>query len=266
MRRTFVGLVAASVTLAACGSGGDGSGSSSSAVRLTVLAAASLSKVLPEIGRAFTAANPGVTFEFEFAGTDALAAQLEQGSPGDVFAGASTKYGDQLSDDGLIRPWTAFATNRLVLAIPAANPGGIASLRDLTRSGLKLVIGAPTVPIGAYTRTVLANLDATFGSGYDAAVLANVVSQEDSVTSIMAKVQTGEADAGFVYVTDALAAGTAVTAIDLPDAAQAVATYPIAVVDASAKTAVAQRFVDFVLSPDAQSKLRAAGFGPPPGG
>jgi molybdate transport system substrate-binding protein len=268
--RLIVALLAGVVTLAACGSKGETlqppSSSSAPAKTLTVLAASSLSKVFPEIGDAFTASNPGVTFKFEFAGTDALTAQIEQGAPADVFAGASTKYGDQLSGEGLIASTRPFATNRLVLILPANDPAGIASLQDLTKPGIKLVIGAETVPVGAYTRKVLTNLDALYGTGYSDEVLANVVSNEDSVSTVVSKVQLGEADAGFVYVTDALAAGAAVKTIELPAEAQAVATYPIAAVKASKDAADAARFVDLVLSPAAQALLKQAGFGPPPTG
>jgi len=158
-----------------------------------------------------------------------------------------------------------FCTNRLVLITPASNPAGITSLQDLATKPVKLVIGAETVPVGSYTRTVLSNLSAVYGASYSDRVLANVVSNEDSVTSIVTKVQSGEADAGFVYVTDARAAGAAVNTITLPPEAQAVAKYPIAVVSASTSSTVARQFVDFVLSPTAQGLLARAGFGPPPG-
>src|SRR5207249_573073 len=134
--------------------------------------------------------HPGVTFSFSFGGTDQLAAQIKEGAPADVFAGASTKYGDQLAGAGQIEPYEIFCTNQLVLITPASNPAGITSLQDLSTKSVKLVIGSDTVPVGTYTRTVLMNLDAAYGSGYSAEVLANVVSNEDSVTSIVAKVQS----------------------------------------------------------------------------
>ena len=115
------------------------------------------------------------------------------------------------------------------MVLPSSNPAGITSLADLQEPGVKVVVGAETVPAGSYTRTVLTNLDALYGKGYDARVLANVVDNEDAVSGVLQKVQLGEADAGFVYVTDAAAAGGAVMAIPLPDEAQATATYPIAV-------------------------------------
>jgi molybdate transport system substrate-binding protein len=253
-----VGLAA--LALAGCAR----SPQSSKQTRLTVMAASSLKNVFLEIGRAYTKEHPGTTFSFSFAGTDQLAAQIQQGAPADVFAGASTHYGDDLAKAGLIDPYNRFCTNRLVLVTPASNPAGIASLGDLASKPAKLVIGSEAVPVGAYTRKVLASLDAVFGSGYSTSVLSKVVSNEDSVSSILAKVQAGEADAGFVYVTDALAAGSAVRSIGLPEQGQAVATYPIAAVTAGKELASARRFVAFVLSPPAQELLRAAGFGPRP--
>jgi molybdate transport system substrate-binding protein len=251
------------MALALAGCSNDGS-SSTSSTKLTVLAAASLTNVFPDIGTQFTKAHPGVTFAFSFAGTDQLAAQIQQGAPADVFAGASTRYGDQLASDKQIDAYKIFCTNRLVLMTPASDPAGIGSLQDLATKRVKLVIGSEAVPVGSYTRTVLENLDVVYGAGYSKKVLANVVSNEDSVTSIVTKVESGEADAGFVYVTDASSASSKVNTIALPASAQAVASYPIAVVSASAHSTTAQEFVDDVLSPPAQALLKQAGFGPPP--
>ncbi len=274
MRRVALILAAALAfiavaMLAGCGSSsGAGSSSSSSTsagpAKLTVFAAASLTKVFPQIAADFQKTHAGAQFTFDFAGTDTLTAQIEQGAPADVFAGASTKYGVELSGKGLIDTPQPFATNRLVVIVPAANPAHIASLGDLAKPGVKLVIGDPTVPIGAYTRTVLANLDATLGAGYSAKVLKNVVSNALQVTSVVSTVELGEADAGFVYVTDARSAGDKVARIALPAAAQATATYPIAAVKDSGNTALARQFVTFVLGADAQALLKQAGFGPPP--
>jgi molybdate transport system substrate-binding protein len=248
---------------AACGSSSTPEGSSGG-VKLTVLAAASLTKVFPPIGPLFTKDHPNITFSFSFGGTDQLAAQIQQGAPADVFAGASAKYGDQLADANLIDPYEIFCTNQLVLITPASNPAGITSLQDLANKPVKLVVGAETVPVGTYTRTVLSNLDSVYGAGYSEAVLGKVVSNEDSVTSIVTKVQSGEADAGFVYITDSMAAGSQVSHIELPADAQAVAKYPIAAVKAGKNTGVAQQFVDFMLTEPAQGLLQQAGFGPPP--
>jgi molybdate transport system substrate-binding protein len=254
----LVGLV-----LSACGKSSSPT-TSSSPVKLTVLGAASLTKVFPQIGALFTKDHPGVTFSFSFAGTDQLAAQIQQGTPADVFAGASTKYGDQLASASLIDPYKVFCTNQLVLITPASNPAGITSPQDLATKPVKLIIGSATVPVGTYTRTVLTNLDAVYGSGYSGSVLGKVVSNEDSVTSIVTKIESGEADAGFVYITDALAAGSQVKTITLPADAQAVAKYPIAAVKASRNATLAQQFADFVLTAPAQALLKTAGFGSPP--
>ena len=264
MRRLRVGggLAAVAIALSGCTSVGAGPGP----VRLTVLAAASLKVAFPRIGELFTTAHPDVTVDFSFAGTDALAAQLEQGVAADVFAGASKKFGDELADRGFIGAYRPFCTNQLILVLPPANPAGIASVRDLTKPGTKIVVGSETVPIGTYTRTVLANLNATYGATFASRVLANVVSNEDNVEGVLTKVESGEADAGFVYVTDAKAAGPGVRTISLPAAAQATATYPIGVVTASKHPVAARQFEDFVLSAAAQGVLRGAAFGPPPAG
>jgi molybdate transport system substrate-binding protein len=255
-------LAAMLVVLAGCGS--SSSNSTSSSTTLTVFAAASLNKVFPQIASAFEQSNPGVAFAFNFAGTDTLTTQIEQGAPADVFAGASAKYGDELSGKGLIDEPRIFATNRLVLIVPAANPAHITSLQDLTKPRVKLVVGDATVPIGAYTRKALRNLDALYGPGYSAKIARNVVSEALDVTSILTSVSLGEADAGFVYVTDARSASGKVRSIDLPPQAQAVASYPIAVVEGAGNAAVGQEFTSFVIGAKAQAILRAAGFGPPP--
>jgi molybdate transport system substrate-binding protein len=231
---------------------------------LTVLAAASLNRVFPKIAAEFAKAHPDVRVRFAFAGTDALVVQIEQGSPGDVFAGASSNYGDQLFEEGLVEPPKAFATNRLVLVVPPSNPAGIRSPADLARPGIRLVVGAETVPVGSYTRKVLANLDDLYGPSYSGSALANVVSNEDNVEGVLTKVRLGEADAGFVYVTDARAAGDAVRGVRLPARAQATATYPIAVIRSRPHPAEARQFQGFVLSGVSQRALAEAGFGPPP--
>lgn len=260
MRSRFAS-VAVVLALAGCADA-EGARSDDDAVTLTVLAAASLNPVFKEIGESFTKANPAVGFRFSFAGTDSLATQIEQGAPADVFAAASRLYGERLTDAGRIEALATFCTNRLVLVLPAGNPGNIASLGDLTRPGLKLVVGAETVPVGAYTRAVLGKLDALYGGGYSAGALANVVSNEENVEAVLAKVRLGEADAGFVYVTDARAAGTTVLSIELPEEAQAVAQYPIAVVKGTAHPGEARVFVEHVLGPSGQHILSQAGFGP----
>jgi molybdate transport system substrate-binding protein len=258
----IVPVLVATLSVSACSTSGNAGTAKSR--RLTVGAAASLSHVFPEIGKAFEAAHPGTGVQFSFAGTDAIVAQIEQGAPMDVFAGASASYGDGLASKGLIDPPVPFCSNSLVLVLPADDPAGISSLDDLTRSGIKLVIGADTVPIGSYTRKVLANLDGIYGAGYSSKVLANVVSNEDNVEGVITKVRLGEADAGFVYVTDSKNAGSSVKSIELPSEAQAMAVYPIAVVRASLVPDLARDFVAFVMGYQAQGILRSSGFQPPP--
>jgi len=261
--RRPLALVALAIALSSCG-GTNGRPGSGNGVTLTVLAAASLNQAFPRIADAFRRRDPSVSVRFSFAGTDSLVAQIEQGAPADVFAGAAMSYGDQLVKDNLIETPATFCSNELVLVLPRANPADIGSLEELTRPGVKLVIGAESVPVGTYTRTVLANLDGIYGEGYSRRALANVVSSEENVEAVLAKVRLGEADAGFVYVTDARAAGPAVRAIAVPAEAQAVGSYPIAVVKASVHPGEAQRFVEFVLASEGQGILREAGFGPPP--
>src|SRR5436853_452014 len=178
-------LVAAAV---ASGLPAASSAAGASSGRLTVFAAASLTDVLPKID-----ALP----RYGFAGSDILALQIQQGAPADVFAAASPKYPELLYKQGLVQKPIKFATNTLVLVLPKSNPAQIHTVDDLTKPGVKLVVGDPSVPVGAYTRTVLANL------GISAAVLKNVVSNETDVRGVLAKVALGEADAGFVYITDA---------------------------------------------------------------
>ena len=245
MRRFAWLLVCLALLVASCGGGDDNSAGDFEG--LTVFAAASLTEVFQEIARDAT---------FNFAGSDELATQIREGSPADVYAAATPKYPDELLDEGLIAEPQIFATNRLVLIVPADNPAGIESVDDLSAEDVKLVIGAEGVPIGDYTRTVLENMGATD-------VLDNVASQEEDVKGVVGKVTSGAADAGFVYVTDAIVAGDDVQTIELPDEAQAVVQYPIAVVVDSENQDAAQQFVDLVLGDDGRQALADAGFGPP---
>jgi molybdate transport system substrate-binding protein len=231
---------------------------------MQVYAAASLNQVFPKIATAFKKTHKNVNFVFNFAGTDALTSQIQLGAQPDVFAGASTKYGDILFNQGLIRPYKLFATNKLVMITPASNPAGIKSLKDLTKSGTKIIIGTSTVPIGSYTRTVLTNLNGVYGSTYSTQVLKNVVSQATDVTQVLNAVMLGEADAGFVYVTDAKQGGAKVKTFSIIRSAQANPEYPIAPLRAAPHAKLAKQFVTFVRGPVAQKLLRRALFGPYP--
>jgi molybdate transport system substrate-binding protein len=213
---------------------------------IKVLAAASLTDVFPQIDR-----SP----QYSFAGSDALAAQIRLGAPADVFAAANTKLPTSLFNAGLVEKPVVFATNSLVLIVPKSNPAGIGTVYDLRRPGVKLVIGTATVPIGSYTRTVLSQLGLT-------SVLSNVVSEETDARSILSKLALGEADAGFVYRTDAATAARRVKAIEIPARGQPTVRYGIAVIKSTRNRADAVAFINRVLSKAGQAKLRAAGFGP----
>jgi molybdate transport system substrate-binding protein len=238
-------LLAAATVAGSCGGEDEAAGSELDGVR--VFAAASLTEVFEELA-------PNATFNF--AGSDELATQIREGAPADVYAAASPRYPDELFEEGLIGEPQLFATNRLVLIVPADNPAGIASVGDLMADDVALVVGAEGVPIGDYTRTVLENLGMTD-------VLENVVSNEEDVKGVVGKVTSGAADAGFVYLTDAIAAGDDVDAIDLPEEAQATVQYPIAVVVDAENAQAAQEFVDLVLGEEGREALLEAGFGPP---
>jgi molybdate transport system substrate-binding protein len=242
-RTTVAALAAAVLALAAAASAAGSPQRSAAPIR--VLAAASLTNVFPAID-----ASP----QFSFAGSDALAAQIRLGAPADVFASANTSLPNALFTQGLVEKPVVFTTNKLVLVVPRSNPAGIKTVFDLRRKGIKLVVGTPTVPIGSYTRTILRNLALT-------SVLSNVVSQETDVRSILSKVALGEADAGFVYVTDAKTVSDRVTVIRLPAWAQPPVRYGIAVIKATQDRAAAVAFINKVLSKAGQAKLRAAGFG-----
>jgi molybdate transport system substrate-binding protein len=193
---------------------------------------------------------------YSFAGSNQLAAQIQQGAPADVFASANTALPNQLYAKGLCSKPVVFTRNTLVVVVPRSNPAGIRSVYDLTKRGLKLVVAAPGVPVGSYTLQVLKNMNLS------ARVQNNIVSQETDVREVLSKVALGEADAGFVYSTDAKTVSTRVKTIKVPAWAQPKVQYGICVVTASAHKADAQAFVKRVLSKSGQAKLLAAGFLP----
>ena len=232
---------------------------------LTVLAAASLTESFTEIGLAFEAQNEGVTVAFNFAGSQALAEQLAQGAEADVFASASNKYMTAAIDAQRVNVDNAqpFVYNRLVVIFPKENPGGLVELKDLAKAGLKLVLADESVPVGQYGLDFLdkASADAAFGAAFKDDVLANVVSYEDNVKSVVTKVSLGEADAGICYLTDITAdVAESVSSIDIPDELNTIATYPIAAIADSKNPELAQAFVDYVLSTDGQAVLAKYGF------
>jgi molybdate transport system substrate-binding protein len=215
------------------------------AVQLTVFAAASLNTVMPRIAP---------SEKYSFAGSDALQAQITLGAPADVFLAASTVGPDALYAAGKCAKPVVFVRNRLVLVTPSDNRAGITSIYDLQRPGVRVLIGTPTVPIGSYTRQILRNL------GLLNAIMAQVVSQERDVATIAAKLELGAADAGFVYVTDARAAGTGLVALPLPTWAQPPVKYEGCVVTSSLNQAAATAFLKSLATKSAQAKLTAAGF------
>lgn len=216
---------------------------------LAVFAAASLTEFFPAFD-----SRP----EYSFAGSDQLSFQITQGAAADVFAAASPKYPDALYKQGLVEKPIPFATNTLVLIVPKSNPAKIHRVDDLVKPGLKIVVGDPAVPIGSYTQTVLKNL------GLSAAVNKNVVSKENDVKEIVAKVALGEADAGFVYVSDVRPVRGKVLAIALRESAQPHVVYEVAVVKAGRHRQAAYRFVTALIRPAGQRMLVRFGFGPRP--
>jgi len=231
---------------------------------LTVFAAASLTGAFQEIGKDFEAANPGVTVALNFAGSQALRTQIEQGAAVDVFASADHKNMDTLVSENLVPSgYQDFATNLLVVILPPGNPANLQALRDLAKSGLKLVLADASVPAGNYSRQILDNMskDPAFGADFGKKVLANVVSNETDVKSVVSKVDLGEADAGIVYVTDASAAPDLKT-IPIPANFNVIAKYPLAALVKAPNADLAAAFVAYVLSPDGQAVLKKWGFSP----
>jgi len=215
--------------------------------QLTVYAAASLTDVFPKID---------ASQRYSFGGSNTLAAQIQQGAPADIFASANMTLPNQLYAKGLCSRPVVFTRNTLVIVVPKANPAGIHSVYDLTKSGVKLVVAGPGVPVGSYTVQVLKNMNLF------AAVQKNIVSQETDVREVLAKVALGEADAGFVYSTDAKTVPGRVTTVKVPAWAQPKVQYGMCVVTASSHKSDAQAFVRRVLSRAGQAKLLAAGFLP----
>jgi molybdate transport system substrate-binding protein len=223
---------------------------------LTVSAAASLTEPFSDIGRAFERQHPDTTIAFNFGPSDGLAAQIAEGAPVDVFASASATWMDSVADAVGVDARADFARNRLTVIVPSDNPAGIASLDDLAREGVQLVVAAEGVPAGDYARRVLAN------AGIADAALANVVSNAEDVRAVVTTVASGEADAGIVYVTDLTPdLEDRIAVVEIPDDVNVIATYPIAVVDGSEEVELASAFVDLVLG-EGQDVLAGYGFLP----
>ncbi|MCO7274781.1 molybdate ABC transporter substrate-binding protein [Cellulosimicrobium cellulans] len=272
-RRTLAALGAATLlaALAACGSGADGGGDAASSdgaadaastpaeeSTLTVLAAASLRDVFTDLAADFEAEHEGVTVALSFAGSSDLGDQILAGAPADVFASADERTMARVVDAGDASDPVAFATNTLTVVTPPGNPAGVETFADLAREDVKVVVCAPEVPCGAATDTVAGA----------AGVTVHRVSEEASVTDVLAKVTSGEADAGLVYVTDATLAGDDVDVVDVPETDAALNVYPIALVAAAERSGpeqveLARAWIDLVTGDAGQAALAAAGFGAP---
>ncbi len=234
---------------------------------LTVLAAASLTESFTEIGKLFESMNQGVTVTFSFAGSQQLAQQLAEGADADVFASASKKYMDAAVTAKQVNADDAktFVKNRLVVIFPVDNPAGLKELKDLARPGIKLDLADKAVPVGQYSLDFLdkAVKDPGFDPQFKDNVIKNIVSYEENVKAVLNKVILGEADAGIVYVTDiTVDAASKVGTIEIPDALNTIATYPISPISDSKNAELAKAFVDLVLSPDGQAIMAKYGFIP----
>ncbi|NOT33157.1 MAG: molybdate ABC transporter substrate-binding protein [Candidatus Eisenbacteria bacterium] len=233
---------------------------------LRVFAAASLAESFGELARHFEDVNPAVRVQLNLAGSQQLAAQLEQGAIADVFASADERWMDHVRQVGLVMGTPAhFARNRLVVIVPRTNPARIARLQDLARRGIKLVMGAESVPVGRYGREMLRNLASVTGFDPDFArrVLANVVSEEENVKAVVGKVQLGEADAGIVYRSDVTPAlSRFVRTFEIPDSANVLTLYPIAVLAGTRAPELSRAFVELVRSPEGQRILAERGMIP----
>jgi len=247
-------LVVSAGALAACSDDSDDGGAGGGDPTLTVFAAASLTKTFTEIGKELESQHDGVKVEFSFGGSSDLVSQIQQGAPADVFASADEANMEKLTDDDLQAGQPVdFATNTLEVATPPGNPAGITSFADLGKDGVNVVVCAPEVPCGA------AAVKAEQATG----VTLNPVSEEQSVTDVLAKVSSGEADAGLVYVTDVAAAGDSVEGVTFPESSDIVNTYPIVALKDSKNADLAQEFIDLVTSDTGQSILEEAGFAKP---
>ena len=221
---------------------------------ITVFAAASLRGTFTELAKKFEATHPGVTVTTSFAGSSDLVTQITAGAPADVFASADTKNMAKLTTASLIDGSPAdFATNVLEIAVPPSNPAAIRTFADLARAGVRTVICAPQVPCGSATVAV----ERATG------VMLTPVSEESSVTDVLGKVSSGEADAGLVYQTDVRAAGSSVTGITFAESGTAVNTLTVAALRTNTNARLASAFIGYVTGPVGRSVLRSAGFGTP---
>ena len=261
-RLALVPVALATLVLVACSSSSTTTAATSAAAgstELTVFAASSLTSAFNQIGSDFEAANPGTTVTFNYGSSTDLATQIGSEGTADVFASASETAMDTIEKDPGVEGRTDFVSNQLVIITPSDDPAGISSLEDLAKPGVQLVLGAEGVPVGDYARQML---DET---GLTKQVMPNVVSNEPDDASVVAKVKSGEADAGIVYTSD-IASNADVRGVTIPAKQNVIAAYPIATVTGSANTGPATSFVDYVTGSQGEATLKQYGFGPPPSG
>jgi molybdate transport system substrate-binding protein len=258
-RFVVVPVMLATFVLGACSSASSSSasaGGSGGSTELTVFAASSVTAAFNQIGSDFEAANPGTTVTFNYGSSTDLATQIGSEGTADVFASASATAMDTVAKDPGVADRTDFATNQLVIITPTDDPAGVSTLQDLAKPGVQVVLGAEGVPVGDYARQML-DLNKLTDE-----VMPNVVSNETDDASVVAKVKSGEADAGIVYTSD-LASNSDVRGVPIPSGQNVVATYPIAAVTGSANANLAASFITYVTGTQGEATLMQYGFGPP---
>jgi len=257
--RRFTVIAAALAAVAAAGCSSSGSGSSSGATAspsggtITVFAAASLTESFTQLGKQFEAAHPGDTVKFSFGPSSGLAEQITSGAPADVFASAAPANMDQVVSAGDAANPQNFAKNVMEVATPPDNPGNVSSVNDLAKTSVKVALCQPQVPCGVVAAEVFKN----------AGITVKPVTLQPDVKSVLTQVETGNVDAGMVYVTDVQAAGSKVKGVTISASDNASTLYPIATINSSKHKSEAQAFMNYVLSPAGQQVLAAAGFEKP---
>ncbi|MGF1471690.1 MAG: molybdate ABC transporter substrate-binding protein [Rubrobacteraceae bacterium] len=247
--------VLAALWLSGCGAHAE------SKPQLTVFAASSLTDAFEELGGEFEEQNPGVEVRFNFAGSSALLAQIRHGAPADIFAPADGAKMDQAWEAGLVQRPRVFANNLPVILVPAENPAGVESLRDLADPGADLVLSQKGVPIAGYAEEVLERAEGRYGDSFKTRVVGNTVSREADVRAASNKVVLGEADATFVYASDVTpAVRDEVKVVEIPEGLNVVATYPIAVVEDPPNRALAREWTELVLGVEGQRVMEKWGF------
>ena len=251
----FFGLLFMAFVCAGCGARAD------SGLELTVFAASSLTDAFEELGEVFEEQNPGVEVRFNFAGSSALLAQLQQGAPADVFASADEAKMLDAGKAGLVREAQTFAENSPVVIVPPGNPAGVEELRNIAGRDLDLVLAQDGVPIAEYTDEILKKAGARYGDNFEDRVLENVVSRETDVRAATNRLALGEADAAFVYASDVTPEGRdGVEVIGIPAEINVVATYPIAVSESASNPELARKWVDLVSGEKGQRTMEEWGF------